>query len=313
MSESTLNLNDSTDMPQKCGYVAIIGRPNVGKSTLMNRMLGQKLSITCRKPQTTRHQILGIKTVLNAQLLFVDTPGIHQISHKTDKKLNHWMNRAAKTSIQGVDVILFVLEYPKFTDEDQEILEWLQYQKIPILLVLNKADSKRDLRYQIFLAPIIERVSSLFKGIYQVSAKQGHHIQQLEEGITKYLPEAKFLYSEDEITNRTTRFLVAEMIREKIMRKFGAELPYDVTVEVIHYKVEAVKNRVDISANILVERNSQKSMIIGANGEAIKDIGTKARIDIEKLIEMQVYLQLWVKVKSGWSDDQQALQSLGYY
>ena len=293
---------------KKCGYISIIGRPNVGKSTLLNNILKYKVSITSRKPQTTRHKITGIKTVGDTQFIYVDTPGIHI---KEPKAINKFMNKAATTMVKDVDVILFVVEMGKWTELEDNIVEKLKYSQIPIFLVVNKVDKKKSLEAAIFTESVKEKLS--FYDLIYISAKQGHNINELESRIEKLLPESEyFFYEEDQITDRSIKFMVAEIIREKIMRTIGSEVPYQITVEIYSYKVDEEKNIVDIYTSILVERESQKGIVIGAKGTRLKKIGTDSRLDIERLVGMQVNLKTHVKVKSGWSDDDRALKSLGY-
>ncbi|MDH5767305.1 MAG: GTPase Era [Gammaproteobacteria bacterium] len=290
----------------KCGYVAIIGRPNVGKSTLLNHILGVKLSITSRKPQTTRHQILGIKTTDQSQFIYVDTPGIHSGGKKA---INRYMNRAASSVIYDVDVLLFVVQAQVWTDEDQMVLDKLKTVDTPVILVVNKIDSIKDKQE---LLPFLQKIHDKFdfKAVIPVSATRGDNVDQLEQTITELLPENPPYYDADDFTDRSSRFLVAELIREKLVRELGDELPYQSTVEIESYKEE--EKLIRIHAAILVETKGQKAIIIGAKGGRLKSIGTKARKEMEKLLGQKVFLQLWVKVKAGWSDDEAALRSLGY-
>ncbi|MDF1762534.1 MAG: GTPase Era [Oleibacter sp.] len=290
----------------RTGYVAIVGRPNVGKSTLMNRILGQKLSITSRKPQTTRHQILGILTENDTQIIFVDTPGIHKIN---DKAINRYMNKAATMAVRDVDVVLMLVDRMRWTDEDDMVLQTVQSQNAPVVLVVNKVDFLEDKEA---LLPYLEKLSAKapFAQIVPVSAKTGHNVDRLENLITSYMPENPYFFPEDQITDRSSRFLAAELVREKIMRQLGDELPYAMTVEIEEFVHEG--NLIEISALILVERPSQKRIVIGDAGYRIKQIGTEARKDMEQLFDCKVMLNLWVKVKSNWSDDERALRSLGY-
>lgn len=289
-----------------CGFVAIVGRPNVGKSTLMNNILGQKLSITSRRPQTTRHQILGIKTQGADQTVYVDTPGLHLIEHKA---INRYMNKAASSSLQDVDVVVFVVDRTYWTEEDDLVLKKVSAAKAPVILALNKVDRAKD---KSGLLPHLEKISEkfAFDEIVPISAAKGHNIDTLEELIARYLPESVHFYPEDQVTDRSQRFLAAELVREKIMRQLGEELPYSVTVEIEEFKKEG--KILHISALILVERSGQKKIVIGDKGEQIKIIGRDARKDMEKLFDSKIMLNLWVKVKSGWSDDERALRSLGY-
>lgn len=290
----------------RCGYVAIVGRPNVGKSTLMNHLLGQKISITSRKPQTTRHRVLGIKTEGSVQAIYVDTPGIHQ---QEPKAINRMMNRAATGSVKDVDVIVMVVDGTKWNEGDEHVLHKLQSNPTPVILAINKVDTlenKND------LLPYIEEVSAKrdFAAIIPISALRNRQLDQLEEEIFQRLPEDDHFYPEDQITDRSTRFLAAETVREKLMRQLGKELPYACSVEIEQFEFE---NGVwHISALILVEKASQKRIVIGDKGDRLRKVGTEARQDMEKMLEQKVMLKLWVKVKSGWSDDERALRSLGY-
>ncbi|MFC4891763.1 GTPase Era [Pseudofrancisella aestuarii] len=293
---------------KKCGYISIIGRPNVGKSTLLNNILKYKVSITCRKPQTTRHQITGIKTIGDTQFIYVDTPGIH---NKESKAINKFMNKAATTMIKDVDVILFVIEMGKWTELEDNIVEKLKDSKIPIFLVVNKVDKKKSMEASMFIESVKNKLD--FYDVTYVSAKQGHNINELEAKIEELLPESEyFFYDEDQVTDRSVKFMVSEIIREKIMRTIGSEVPYQIAVEIDSYKIDQERGIVDIYASILVERDSQKGIVIGAKGVKLKKIGSDSRIDIEHLVGMQVNLKTHVKVKSGWSDDDRALKSLGY-
>lgn len=296
-----------TDAPvTRCGYVAIVGRPNVGKSTLLNHILGQKLAITSRKPQTTRHNMLGIKTEGDIQAVYVDTPGLHK---HNDKALNRYMNRSASTALKDVDVVVFVVDRTRWTDEDQLVLEKVQHVKCPILLAVNKADRLEDkselLPHLNWLAEQLPQAE-----IVPISALQGQNLDTLEKLVGERLPESEHFYPEDQITDRSSRFLAAELIREKIMRQLGAELPYQITVEIEEFKQEG--RILHIHGLILVERDGQKKIIIGDKGERIKRIGQDARKDMETMFDSKVMLNLWVKVKGGWSDDERALRSLGY-
>lgn len=297
-------MNDKT----RCGYVAIVGRPNVGKSTLLNHMLGQKISITSRKPQTTRHRVLGIKTDDNVQAIFVDTPGIHR-TEESDKAINRYMNRAASTAIKDVDLVVFVVDRSKWTDSDEWVLEQVKRTACPVILVINKVDKLED---KSTLLPWIKQIESKmeFAEIIPLSALQGSNLDRLENCISERLPEEDWLFDEDQITDRSSRFMASEMVREKIMRQLGDELPYEITVEIEEF-VDSGKS-LHISALILVEREGQKRIVIGDKGSRLKLIGQEARIDMEEMFERKVMLKLWVKVKSGWSDDERALRSLGY-
>lgn len=290
----------------RCGYVAIIGRPNVGKSTLLNHILGIKLSITSRKPQTTRHQILGVKTTQNVQTIYVDTPGIHQ---RRGTAINKYMNRAATSVLNDVDAILFVVQARKWTEEDQAILEKLKRVNCPVVLVVNKTDKLESKKA---LLPEIKELSSYydFTEIIPVSAINGSNVDVLEEKVALLLPENEAIYPDDQITDRSMRFLASEIIREKLIRELGQELPYTSTVAIDKYEEDEAIIR--IHATIFVESAGQKAIIIGKKGSRLKSIGTRAREDISKMTETKVYLNLWVKVREGWSNDERALRGLGY-
>jgi len=294
------------EAPGRCGYVAIVGRPNVGKSTLLNYLLGQKISITSRKPQTTRHQVLGIKTEGADQIIFVDTPGLHK---EETRAINRLMNQAANSAIKDVDVVVFVIDRTAWTDEDEMVLLQVQRAQIPTVLVVNKVDLLED---KSVLLPKLQELADRgqFTAILPVSALRQHNLDQLEQEVLKHLPKAIHLFPEDQITDRSQRFLAAEIVREKIMRQLGDELPYSVTVEIEAFSQE--NEILHISALILVERKSQKKILIGEGGSRMRMIGTEARHDMELLFDSKVMLRMWVKVKSGWSDDERALRSLGY-
>ncbi len=291
---------------QRCGYIAIVGRPNVGKSTLLNNILGMKLSITSRKPQTTRHQILGVKTSAETQAIYVDTPGIHQ---RRSSAINKYMNRAATSVLNDVDVILFVVQAKQWTEEDQAIVEKLQSVSCPVVLVVNKMDKLPDKKE---LLPVIDSLSSHFdfSEIIPVSALNGINVDVLEQKILPLLPENIHVYSSDQVTDRSMRFLAGEIIREKLIRELGQELPYTSTVDIDKYIED--KDLVRIHATIYVESTGQKAIIIGKKGARLKSIGTEARQDISRLIDSKVYINLWVKVREGWSNDERALRGLGY-
>ncbi|MBK8162372.1 MAG: GTPase Era [Gammaproteobacteria bacterium] len=290
----------------RCGYIAIVGRPNVGKSTLLNRILGQKISITSRKPQTTRHRILGIKSTPSVQAIYVDTPGLHRgVRHA----INRVMNRAATAAITDVDVVLFVTECQKWQEEDDHVLDLLESVSVPVILVLNKVDRLKDKEH---LLPYIARMSEKrnFAAVVPVSATHGMQTDALENEVCRLLPESPPLFPEEQVTDRSERFLAAELVREKLTRLLGDELPYAVTVEIEQFKEEG--GLTSIGAVIWVERDAQKAIVIGKQGHMLKQIGTQARVEMERLFGAKVYLQLWVKVKEKWSDDERALRSLGY-
>ena len=291
----------------KFGFVAIVGRPNVGKSTLMNHLIGQKISITSRKPQTTRNRVLGIDTDGPYQTVYVDTPGLHKVEKRA---INRLMNRAAESSLGDVELILWVIDATSWTDDDDMVRGKLELARAPIVLVINKVDKIADKEK---LLPLIDRLQNTlkFKDIIPVSALKGSNLQVLKTMIRDVLPQGPHLYSDDSITDRPVRFMVAEIIREKLMRQMGEELPYSATIEIEQFATND-KGVTTIHAAILVERSGQKKMVIGAKGARIKLIGSEARKDIERLLETKVYLELFVKVKAGWADDERALKSLGY-
>ncbi len=295
-----------TEQIQRCGYVAIVGRPNVGKSTLLNHILGQKLAITSRKPQTTRHTMLGIKTEGNNQAVYVDTPGLHK---ENEKALNRYMNKTATNALRDVDVIVFVVDRNRWTEEDELVLEKVKLSKEPVIVAVNKIDRLEDKKE---LLPHLEWLHGQLPDaqIVPVSSLHSQNLETLEKLINQCLPESEHFYPEDQLTDRSSRFLAAEIVREKITRQLGAELPYQVNVEVEQFKQQGAV--LHIHALILVERDGQKKILIGDKGERIKRIGQEARIDMETLFDSKVMLNLWVKVKRGWSDDERAMRSLGY-
>lgn len=300
MTEHTLDTDDF-----RCGTIAIVGRPNVGKSTLLNHVLGMKLAITSRKAQTTRHRLLGIHTTDNAQFLFVDTPGFQQ---KHLNALNKNLNKTVTQVLTEVDVVLFVVEPMALGEADQKVMRLLPQDR-PVLLVVNKADLMENKNA---LLPLMQTLSEQFPfaGIVPVSAKKNQNLDGLLDAIREHLPEQPAMYAEDELTDKNERFLAAELVREKIFRLLGDEVPYSVAVEI--EKFETLKNLRRIFAAIIVDKDSQKPMIIGKKGEKLKQISTEARQDMEKLFGSKVYLETWVKVKGGWADDERALKSLGF-
>ena len=291
----------------RCGLVAIVGRPNVGKSTLLNTLLGQKVSITSRKPQTTRHRILGILTEANHQAILVDTPGLH-IDEK--KAINRLMNRAASSSISEVELVLFLVEGTHWTNDDEMVLQKVKQSGVPCILVINKVDNVEDKEE---LLPQLQKLGSRheFADIIPISAKKGDNVAKIQELVFEALPEGDFWFPEDYITDRSSRFMASEILREKLMCFTGDELPYATTVEIEQFKVDEM-GVLHINALVLVERNSQKRMIIGKKGEKLKKMGQEARRDMEELFGQKVFLETWVKIKSGWADDERALRSLGY-
>lgn len=293
-----------TSAPFKSGYVALLGRPNVGKSTLMNALVGEKISITAHKPQTTRHKILGIKSTHDYQCIFVDTPGIHSDQKKA---INRYMNRAAKSTINDVDLVCVLIEANNFHKQDKVIIESLKAIK-NVVFILNKI----DMQSKAACLPIMHGLAALRPNtdIIPVSALKQDNLDRLEAVLAGYLPISTAHYPKDQITDKSVRFMVAEIIREKIFREFSKELPYATTVEIEHYIDEEDMTR--ISASIWVERKSQKGIIIGKQGKTLKKIGTMARKGIEALLQRKVYLQLWVKIRKTWSDDERSLQSFSY-
>ena len=291
-------------MNKRCGTIAIVGQPNVGKSTLLNYFLGTKLSITSRKAQTTRYQLLGIHTTSDTQYIFVDTPG-YQLKHLN--ALNKNLNKTVKQALQDVDVILFLIEPRKMTEVDEKILQMIP-KETPIILVINKVDCLKDKTKLLELIQVFKE-NNRYKEIIPTSVKKKNNLKELLDNARKFLPEQEFIYEEDQITDKNERFLAAEIIREKIFRLTGQELPYSVAVEIEKFEHEGNVRR--IFAAIIVERDSHKPMIIGNKGIRLKDISTKARIDMEKLFGGKVWLETWVKVQKGWSDDLRALKSLG--
>ncbi|PCI20506.1 MAG: GTPase Era [Piscirickettsiaceae bacterium] len=290
----------------KSGYVALIGAPNAGKSTLLNYLLGQKISITSRKPQTTRHRILGIKSQTNSQIVYVDTPGMHLGGKKA---LNKYLNRTADSSMLGVDVIVWLKEDIKWDDIDDAILKKLKDAQTPVILAINKIDKvvKKDK-----LLPFIQTISKRydFKSIIPISALTGKQLDEFESLVLDMLPEGEPLFPEEQITDRSERFMTAEIIREKLTRRLGQELPHSLSISIEQFNVEEKITR--IYATVWVERKGQKNIVIGPKGAGLKDVGMKARIDLEAMLDSKVYLNLWVKVKKGWSENEREIANLGY-
>ena len=301
-------MNDVTrpeNPDSRCGFVAIVGRPNVGKSTLLNHILGQKLSITSRKPQTTRHQVLGIKTEGPVQAIYVDTPGMHE---EEPRAINRYMNKAATSALKDVDVAVFVVDQMAWTTADEMVLEKLSSLKCPVILAVNKVDRIENREA---LLPHLDMLSRKreFAEIIPLSALKGMNLEPLEAAVSRFLPESVHFYPDDQVTDRSERFMASEMVREKITRQLGAELPYSVAVEIEEFRKDG--KTLHISALILVEREGQKKIIIGDKGERLRRIGQEARTDMERLFDSKVMLRLWVKVKRGWADSDRALKSLG--
>ena len=293
---------------QHCGFIAIVGRPNVGKSTLLNRLVGQKLSITSRKPQTTRHRIMGVDTRDGYQAVYIDTPGLH-IEEK--RVINRLMNRAASSSLTDVELVLFLVDGTTWTADDEMVLNKLIKSELPTVLLINKVDNIKE-KHELF--PHLQALAAKmpFVDVIPMSAKKGTNVAAIEKIVREHLPECEYYFPEEYVTDRSQRFMASEIIREKLMRFTGEELPYSVTVEIERFDFNPDTNGFDINGLILVERKGQKKMVIGKGGDKIKVIGREARLDMEDLFERKVYLELWVKVKSGWADDERALRSLGY-
>ncbi|MGC7589597.1 GTPase Era [Bisgaard Taxon 46] len=300
-------MNTADNAKTYCGFIAIVGRPNVGKSTLLNKILGQKISITSRKAQTTRHRIVGIHTEGPYQAVYVDTPGLH-IEEK--RAINRLMNRAASSAIGDVDLIIFVVDGTHWNEDDEMVLNKLRAAKAPVVLAINKIDNIKNKEEML---PFITDLSSKFDfaHVVPISAQGGKNVDELEKIVRNSLREGIHHFPEEYVTDRSQRFMASEIIREKLMRFTGDELPYSVTVEIEQFKLNE-RGTYEINGLILVEREGQKKMVIGNKGQKIKQIGIEARSDMERLFDNKVHLELWVKVKSGWADDERALRSLGY-
>jgi len=292
--------------PTQCGYVAIVGRPNVGKSTLLNALLDQKLSITSRKPQTTRHQLLGIKSGAEHQILYVDTPGIHAAGKRA---INRYMNRNAFSVISDVDVIVFLVDRQHWTEDDEMVLEAIQKASVKVIVAVNKVDMVKDKRQ---LLPLLSTLQSKVPEaeIMPISAEKGDNLKMLEQEVVKALPNGPFYFEADQVTDRSERFMASEVIREKLMRQLGDELPYAVTIQIDEFRETGTI--IHIGATIFVEREGQKTILIGKSGQRLKQIGIDSRRDLETMMSKKIMLNTWVKVKSGWSDSERALKSLGY-
>ncbi|MCL6555635.1 MAG: GTPase Era [Burkholderiales bacterium] len=295
----------SENTPFRTGFIAIVGRPNVGKSTLLNALVGEKISITSNKPQTTRHRIVGIHTDDTAQWIFVDTPGF-QLQYRN--ALNRTMNRTVTEALSGVDVVVFVVEALHYDERDETVVKLLPRDR-PVILAVNKTDTVKE---KLQLLPFIDRMAKVFPfaEIVPVSATTHSQIPELLAAIRPHLPEGPPLYDKEDITDRSERFLAAEAVREKIFRLLGDEIPYSATVVIEKFEEEGRLRR--IHAAIIVDKESQKAIVIGKGGERLKAIGSEARRDMERLFGGKVYLELWVKVRSGWADDERAVKSLGY-
>jgi GTP-binding protein Era len=289
----------------RCGFAAIVGRPNVGKSTLLNALIGTKVSIVTPKPQTTRHRILGILTRPHSQIVFVDTPGIHAQERRV---MNQYMNRSALSSLDA-DVLLLVVEALQWTEDDERVLERVRGSNRPVIAIVNKVDRVRE---KPRLLPYLKELSrrAEFKAIVPLSAERRDNLVKLPKLIEELLPEGPALFPTDQVTDRSERFLAAEIIREKLTWRLREELPYGLTVEIERFEEQG--GRVGIGAIVWVERPGQKAIVIGAGGERLKEIGRLARLEINELLKKSVHLELWVKVKENWADSEQALKSFGY-
>jgi len=295
-----------SDLNYRCGYVALVGRPNVGKSTLMNRILGQKLSIVTAKPQTTRQRIAGIKTTPQGQVIYIDTPGIHLAAQSA---LNRYMNRIARASFHEVDLILFLIEAGRWTKQDEHVARALKSVSAPVLLVVNKIDLiPEKSRLLQFLEKEVK--TDRFSEVFLISAKSGNGVDVLEDKVMQGLPFSRPFYNEDQFTDRSERFLAAELIREQLMLRLHQELPYSLTVEIEEFKRNDGLLR--IGAIVLVERKGQKQIVIGKGGDVLKFVGTQARHALQQLFDEKIFLRLWVKVSRDWSDNERALRQFGY-
>lgn len=293
-------------MHTRCGFIAVVGRPNVGKSTLINAIMGRKISIVTNKPQTTRHRILAVHTAGDTQMIFVDTPGIHR---KAKRAMNRLMNRTAANALADADLVLFVAEATRWTDEDADVLKRLQSVNAPVIALLNKVDRVQPKeRLLAEISSMSERYE--FAEIYPISALHKDNLAELLSAIPNYLPESPPLFPDDMQTDRSKEFLAAEIIREKLTEMLHQEVPYGLTVQIERYVVD--EERISISAVILVEKDSQKGIVVGKGGQVLKRVGQSARHDLNAQLESRVHLELWVKVKDNWSDSEQDLQRLGY-
>ena len=299
-------MKPATGESYRCGYVALVGRPNVGKSTLMNRILGQKLSIVTAKPQTTRQQVAGIKTTGKGQVIYIDTPGIHLAARKA---LNRYMNRIARAAFQDVDLVLFLVEAGRWTKQDEHVARSLSAVDVPVVLVVNKIDLLPD--KSALLSFLDEQAKSgRFSEVLLVAAKSGDGVDDLEERVLRALPFSRPFYDADQFTDRSERFLAAELVREQLMLRLHQELPYALTVEIEEFTRE--RGVLRIGAVVYVERKGQKQIVIGKGGEVLKQVGTRARQALKELFDEKVYLRLWVKVSRDWSDNERALKQFGY-
>jgi len=291
---------------KKSGYISIVGKTNVGKSTLLNEILGQKVAITSRKPQTTRHRLLGIKTIADSQMIFIDTPGFHK-GHK--RALNQYMNKVASSAMKGVDVLIYVIEGLNWTEEDQELMSQIPEGYETSILVINKTDK---IKQKEDLLPFIGSMSELnkFSDIIPLSALKKQNVSSLVDSILLKIPEGDHIYPSDQVVDVSERFLASEIIREKCITRVGDELPYRISVAIDKFKEEDKITHID--ATLFVEKSSQKGMLIGSSGSKLKSIGTAARLELEEVLQTKIMLNLWVKVKSGWTDDEAMLSTMGY-
>lgn len=304
-------MNPSQNPSHRSGHVAVIGRPNVGKSTLTNALVGAKVSIVSSRPQTTRHRLLGIATFADGQLLLVDTPGLHRDQGKsTATAMHRWMNRAARGALEGVDAAMLVVRAGKWEESDSFAYQALSHAGVPVILVVNQIDRMKD---KTDLLPYIAQVSEGrdFAGIHPISALKRKGLDPLVKQLLGLMPEQAAQYADDEITDKSQRFLAGELVREQLMRQLGEELPYATTVEIERFIVDGPLLR--IGAVIWVERDGQKAIVIGKGGERLREIGTRARIQMEQLFAAKVFLETWVRVREGWSDDETALRAFGYH
>lgn len=297
-----------SDEHYRSGFVALIGRPNVGKSTLLNRLLGQKLAITSRRPHTTRHQLLGIHTTKDYQMVFVDTPGMHDGKQNS---MNRYINRTARASLMGVDAVVVLISPRGWTDADRMVLEAANKEGVPVIVAINKIDTLEDREA---LLPLLSETSNMFantvKEVVPISALKGDNLDRLEQALLNYLPLQPVLFPEDQVTDRSLRFMASEFVREQIFRQLGQEIPHATAVSIESWKDE--KKLVHIEAIIWVERSGQKAIIIGKKGARLKEIGTEARKSLQKLIGKKINLQLWVKVRENWRDNETVLRNLGF-
>jgi GTP-binding protein Era len=304
--ETTPKRDTGSNSEYRCGYVALVGRPNVGKSTLMNRILGQKISIVTAKPQTTRQRIAGIKTTEQGQIIYIDTPGIHLAAKSA---LNRYMNRIARASFQDVDLILFLIEANRWTKQDEHVARALAQVDVPVALVVNKIDQMPDkARLLSFLQDEVR--TDRFSEVFLISAKSGNGVGILEQKVFESLPFSRPFYDEEMFTDRSERFLAGELVREQLMLRLNQELPYALTVEIEEFKRE--QGLIRIGAIVWVERKGQKQIVIGKGGGVLKQVGTQARHALQELLDEKVFLRLWVKVSRDWSDNERALKQFGY-